>query len=119
MIDGETVMNATASPWNERQPANSDHPPPQEPQRINDSWTCTPGQKNIMVEGIHSDYFHDKNLDMESDMAGVEKLATAVIRDGTLECIGKHTCRILAKTLVQEESFSIINLIHGVVTPIR
>lgn len=119
MIDGDTIVKAPASLWKETQPAHSKHPPPQQPQHVHDDQICFPGQKNLIVQGIKVDYFNDYNSDMEPDHREADSTATVVIRNGKLECIGKHNCRLLAKKLADEDHFLIMNVTNGFVTPVR
>lgn len=119
MIDGNTIVKAPDSLWNETQPAQSQHCPPQQPQHVHDEQICFPGQQDLVVQGIKVDYFNEHNSDMEPVDWQEDNTATAVIRGGKLECIGKRECRLLAHKLVDEDQFPIMNVSNGFVTPVR
>lgn len=118
MIDGDTTINAPPSLWKAMQPSDSHQPPPQEPQRVDDNDACFPGQKNLIVQGIQTDYFSEVNPDMETNGVEADKTATAVIQDGKLKCIGRHNCRLLAEKLLNEEHFPTMKVTNGYITPV-
>lgn len=119
-INGHVTINASHSLWAEHQIAESDQAPPQRTQRLNDPATCAPGQRNLVVNGIVSDYLNDGNPDMElndAEMAS-DNTATAVIRDGKLACVGRYDCRALASELVDMEHYPVMNVTDGHVLPV-
>jgi imidazolonepropionase-like amidohydrolase len=117
IIDGELIINSTSALWEDRQPLNSDIPPPQAPQGTNGHKSCVPGAKNLIIQGISDDYFNEDNSDMASD-GDDSSQAIAVIQDGQLECVGKGHCRELAQRLSAGKHFRVMNVTNGVVTPV-
>jgi imidazolonepropionase-like amidohydrolase len=119
-IDGDVVINATDSFWRGDQPLDSSKASPQRTQRQNSPFTCSPGQKNLVIQGITSDFFSDDNSDMEErEPREANTTATAVIRDGELACVGKRRCRALAELLVSDEHVPVLNVTDGYVLPVR
>ncbi|KUL90203.1 hypothetical protein ZTR_01946 [Talaromyces verruculosus] len=81
-INGDVVINATESLWTDIHPASdqSKGPPPQRTQKQNDPSICSPGQNDLVVQGITSDFFNDNNPDME-DKQHTNGTGAAVIRN--------------------------------------
>jgi imidazolonepropionase-like amidohydrolase len=119
-INGDVVINATESLWTGIHPSSdqSKGPPPQRTQKQNDPSACSPGQNDLVVQGITSDFFNDNNPDME-DKQHTNGTGTAVIRNGELVCVGKHHCRTLAQSLVRENHVPVLNVTDGYVLPVR
>jgi hypothetical protein len=119
-IDGDVVINATHALWTEDQLEGSNRPPPQRVQQPNDPLICSPGQKDLVVQGIVSDYFHNENSDMDwSSPEAPNVTATAVIRNGELVCVGRQRCSVLANDLVSRENTPVMNIKNGFLLPVE
>ncbi|KAI1382047.1 hypothetical protein F4677DRAFT_439852 [Hypoxylon crocopeplum] len=95
MVDGQTLVNASEKLWEQSTKRGQVFAPapPSRSQKVNDEKICSPGQKDIVIRGISKSYINGLQTSVLSD-------ATAVVRNGVLQCVGNPSCEAVATEAV-------------------